>query len=234
MATSSTGAGSWVAFDPDAFEIRVAAPEQDPASHRRIGDREYVRDADPDGLWRYAGSGIPVPGARDLTAEGRFKPRRALDAEGRPSEYIIDVQRLDTTVEELGWLHDIGSVVTDRDGHVTAVIVTPEDWGEHRSRLFGLTAPEIDGSPAARELAEAERRARITTAVADRAMAERNRLLLEHARALTRREAAAIAGLSAARVQQILDRGPAEAEPDHAPPPEQAAASLNWWQSTRT
>ena len=222
-----------VAFDADAVEIQVAAPEQDPSSRRRVGDREYVRDAAPAGLWRYAGSGIPVPGARDLSAEERFRPRRALDAEGHPAEYIIDVKRLETTVEELGWLHDLGSVVTDRDGNLTAVMVTPEVWSEHRGRLFGLTAPEIDGSPAARELAEAERRVRIATALADRATAERNRLLLEHAQALTRREAAAIVGLSAARVQQILDRGPAATEPERAPPPEQAAASLNWWQNTR-
>jgi hypothetical protein len=233
MAPVTPPARARVAFDPESVEIRVLAPEQDPASHRRIGDRDYVRDAAPDGLWRYAASGIPVPGARDLTAEGRFRPRRALDAEGRPAEYIIDVQRLDTTVEELGWLHDLGSVVTDHDGHVTAVIVTPEDWNEHRTRLFGLTAPEIDGSPAARELAHAERRARIAAALADRATTERNRLLIEHAQALTRREAAAIAGLSATRVQQILDRGPAAAQPDQAPQPEQASANLNWWQSTR-
>lgn len=233
MASGAASQPVRVTFDPDGVEIHVATPERDPSSHRRIGDREYVRDAAPDGLWRYAASGIPVPGARDLSAEERFKPRRALDAEGLPAEYIIDVRRLETTVEELGWLHDLGSVVTDRDGHVTAVLVAPETWSEHRGRLFGLTAPEIDGSPAARELAEAERRARIATAVANRATVERNRLLLEHAQALTRREAAAIAGLSATRVQQILDRGPAAHEPEHAPAPEQAAASLNWWQNTR-
>ncbi len=233
MASSAAPEPNRVTFDPDAVEIHVATPERDPASNRRVGDREYVRDAAPDGLWRYAASGIPVPGARDLSAEERFKPRRALDADGVPAEYIIDVRRLETTVEELGWLHDLGSVVADRDGHVTAVMVTPEVWSEHRGRLFGLTAPEIDGSPAARELAEAERRARIATAVADRATAERNRLLLEHAHALTRREAAAIAGLSATRVQQILDRGPVVSEPQHPPRAEAAAASLNWWQNTR-
>jgi hypothetical protein len=230
MASGSADARLHVAFDPDAVEIRVATPEPDPASHRRVGERDYVRDAAPGGVWRYAASGIPVPGARDLTAEGRFKPRRALDAEGRPAEYIIDVQRLDTTVEELGWLHDIGSVVSDRDGHVTAVIVTPEDWSEHRGRLFGLTAPEIDGATAARELAEAERAARIATAIADRATADRNRLLHEHAKALTRREAAAIAGLSAARVQQILDRGPVADDLAPAPPPERSSSG-NWWSS---
>jgi hypothetical protein len=230
---SSTPAADGAGFDPDAVEVRVAAPEPDPASRHRVGDREYIRDAAPGGVWRYAASGIPVPGARDLTAEGRFRPRRALDAEGRPAEYIVDVQRLDTTVEELGWLHEIGSVVSDRDGEVTAVIVSREVWREHGTRLFGLTAPEIDGGPAARELAEAERTARIATAIAERATADRNRLLHEHAAALTRREAAAIVGLSATRVQQILDRGPVEVEPHPAPPPELAATGLNWWSSSR-
>ncbi len=204
-------------------------PEPDPSSRHRVGDREYVRDAAPDGVWRYAISGIPVPGARDETAEGRLKPRRALDSDGRPAEFIIDVSRLDSTLEELEWLHGIGSAVTDRSGRVTAVIVSAEEWVRHRTRRFGLSAPELDGSPPARELAEAERRARIATAIAEQATAERNRVLTEHARSLTRREAAQIVGLSATRVQQILDRGPAAPRQAPAPLAEEATPNANWW-----
>lgn len=161
----------------------------------------YLRESD--GTWRYAESGLEVPGARDATLSDRFNPKFVVAGE-RVERVVVAAQALAEAPELLGWCLEVGVRITDREGELVEVIVPVESW-EERDRVPGaLVAPEHSSDEAERALAIAEREYREAELALERAAEWRAKVLRRHAGDMRRQDARAITGLSVGRIQQLI------------------------------
>lgn len=165
---------------------------------------KYVKD--PDGVWRFADSGIAVPGARDLTLSERFRPKSVLAEDGQTVERIIvsgdDIRR---EPELLGWCLEQGARLENSYGKVIEVLVPFELWQERDHVPGAIYAPEEHSLiEAEREVARVERMCREAERELQAAADARAKVLRRYAHEMTRQEAREITGLSIGRIQQLI------------------------------
>jgi hypothetical protein len=185
--------------------------EQLAAEMASIDGERYLRDAE--GIWRFADTGIAVPGARDLTLTERFQPKKVIGGDGEVERVLVSCLDIERAPDLLGWCLEAGTVIEGADGGAGEVLVPIRLWQEHDRIAGTLVDPARSGTPAERELAVAERRCREAERELERAASIRAGVLRRHDGELTRQEARAITGLSVGRIQQLIrPQGPTELE----------------------
>lgn len=170
--------------------------------HGRAGGTDYLRDSE--GVWRFADSHLPVPGARDLTLTERFEPKRVVAADGKIERIVVSGQSILDAPDLLGWCLEQGTKVEDQAGDVSEVLVPYELWQERDRIPNALVAPEHSEDEAEREVALAERGFREAEKALEEAADKRANMLRRYAGQMTRQEARAITGLSVGRIQQLI------------------------------
>lgn len=167
----------------------------------KINGVQFVRD--PEGVWRFAETGIPVPGARDVTLTERFDPKLIVRSDGEVERVVVSGASIEVGGDLLDWCLEEGSLVLDGDRLIEVLVPYPE-W-QKRDRIPGeLIVPELHGTEPERELAEAERQFREAERGMEEAAAGRAEVLRRYADEMTRQEARAITGLSVGRIQQLI------------------------------
>lgn len=162
---------------------------------------EFIRDGD--GVWRYADSWIPVPGARDVTLTDRFRPKQIVDVDGKVERIVVDGSSIAGAPELLDWCLTEGTPI-EVDGELVEVLVPSDLWAAHDRVPGELISPEHDGNEAEQQVAAAERKCREAELRLEQAAAQRAEVLRRHAGQMTRQEARAITGLSVGRIQQLI------------------------------
>jgi predicted DNA-binding transcriptional regulator AlpA len=114
-------------------------------------DGNYLRDGN--GSWRYAASGVPVPGARDLTLADEVPALRVPDRSPNPTAVWVPRPRALTHPRMKQLLPVVpggyGSFqlpheVSGLPWGTRAVIILPiEFWDEHEHDVVGMAAPEL-------------------------------------------------------------------------------------------
>ncbi|HEX6154308.1 MAG TPA: hypothetical protein VFZ19_12375 [Solirubrobacterales bacterium] len=170
---------------------------------------EYVRD--PEGTWRYADSWIKVPGGRDWTLTERFSPKFVIasskDQVGRIERVVVSGKEIEKHTDLLGWCLELGYPVQGPGGEIFEVMVPFDIWNDH-DRIPGMIyAPELHGTDAERELAQAEREYREADRALEVAATKRAETLRRHSEEMTRQQARAITDLSVGRIQQLIREG---------------------------
>lgn len=164
----------------------------------------YVRDHK--GIWRYADTWIPVPGARDLKLSERFETKDVVSGAGDIERVVISGDSIRESPELLEWCIEAGEPMYGPDGQLKEVFVPHEVWTK-RDRVPGaLVAPEHSSDDAKRQLAHAEREYREADQVLEEAAEARADVLRSLAGRLTRQQAREITGLSVGRIQQLIRR----------------------------
>jgi hypothetical protein len=177
---------------------------ESPFEVAEIDDVKFLRDAN--GVWRYAESGIPVPGARDVTLTERFQPKLIINSEQEIERVVVSAGAIATVPELLGWCLTEGTPVKAGD-ELLEVLVPYELW-QKRDRIPGeLIVPEYHGSEAQQQVAAAEREYREVERQFEKAADYRAEVLRRHYDEMTRQEARAITGLSVGRIQQLIRAG---------------------------
>lgn len=164
----------------------------------------YVRDQK--GVWRYADTWIPVPGARDLKLSERFETKDVVSRTGDIERVVVSGDSIRESPELLEWCVEAGEPMYGADGELKEVFVPHEVWTK-RDRVPGaLVAPEHSSDDARRQLALVERRYREADQALEEASEARADVLRSLAGLLTRQQARRITGLSVGRIQQLIRR----------------------------
>jgi hypothetical protein len=175
------------------------------SSAHRVSDNgiQFVKGSDK--VWRYADSGIAVPGARDLTLSERFETKTVVGADGKTIErVIVSGDDIRSAPELLDWCLEHGAQIENSHGDVEEVLVPYEIWQERNHVPGAIYAPEDSPREAERELAKAERAYREAEQGIEIASAVRADALRRYANEMTRQEAREITGLSIGRIQQLI------------------------------
>jgi hypothetical protein len=189
--TTDTGRASGIPY-PDSSEI---------AARSQLVDLEFERGVD--GLWYYAGTDVPVPGARDVTLREKVRPRQVARPEERPEAVMLSLSEIIGN-PRLNWALQAGTRL--RGGSEDAFVVPWAVWEERGADVVDVSVPERDGVGLMRGLARVERELRLARHRQGIAASARLRTLLFASRlGATRRATAEILGLSPTRVQQLLD-----------------------------
>lgn len=160
------------------------------------GGGRYRRD--PDGTWRYADSGVEVPGAEDMTISSLY------NLEIRRGEVLVP-RELAEREDELAWCLEAGD-----DGRLPGVIRVPvAEWDRRAAEPLGMWAPELADDPQVRELALAESEYRHERARLDAELRAAQRRRDERFRraaqaGMSYRQIAAATGLAHQRIAQIV------------------------------
>jgi hypothetical protein len=166
-----------------------------------VRGRSVVRD--PDGIWRYSDTWIPVPGARDETLTERFEPKFVISQENEIERVVVSGESIAAAPGLLDWCLEAGTPI--RKGGVLVEVFVPFALWQAHDRVPGeLIAPEQDGDEAEQDLATVEREYREAEARFDSLSAMRAHILRRHAENLTRQRAREITGLSVGRIQQLI------------------------------
>lgn len=169
-----------------------------------VGGVHYVRDHK--GIWRYADSWIPVPGARDLRLSERFETKDVVSRAGDIERVVVSGDSIRDSPELLEWCIEAGEPMYGPDGRLKEVFVPYEVWTEKNRVPGALVAPEHSSDNARRELALAERKYRESEKALEEAAEARAAVLRTFAGRLTRQQARKITGLSVGRIQQLIRR----------------------------
>lgn len=162
----------------------------------------YARDQK--GIWRYADTWIPVPGARDLKLSERFETKEVISRTGDIERVIVSGDDIRESPELLEWCLDEGEPVYGPGGEIKEVFVAYEVWVA-KDRVPGeLVAPEHSPDDAKRQLALVERKYREANQALEDAAVARANVLRSLAGRLTREQAREITGLSVGRIQQLI------------------------------
>lgn len=107
-------------------------------SVRFDGNGNYVRD--DDGVWRYTGTPVAVPGARDLTVDEAYPAVLVPQGDRRyrrvPRRWVPR-----RTGHALAWILDDPEVLEVEGG---AVLLVPEtSWADRAGDVVGMLAPEL-------------------------------------------------------------------------------------------
>lgn len=162
---------------------------------------QVVRD--PDGVWRYAKTWIPVPGARDVTLTERFDPKLIVSADGDIERVVVDGASIKAHPELLEWCVIDGTPIRE-DDEIVEALVPYELWLKHDRISSEPFSPEHEGTEPERALAAAERRYREAEQQFELTSAERAEVLHRYSEDMTRQQAREITGLSIGRIQQLI------------------------------
>jgi hypothetical protein len=203
----------WLHVRPQAVYNQLNMASNNPVNNlRRFTGKEVLEESvvhsrpvvrDPDGVWRYTDTWIPVPGARDVTLTERFEPKFVISQENEIERVVVSGESIAVAPELLDWCLEAGTSI-QKDGDLVEVFVPFELWAEHDRVPGELIAPEQDGDKAEQDLATVEREYREAEANFDVLSAMRAHILRRHAEKLTRQRAREITGLSVGRIQQLI------------------------------
>jgi hypothetical protein len=195
--------------DKNELKIHESHLPQDRFETAVVKGVEYVRD--PEGNWRHADSWIKVPGGRDWTLTERFNPKFVIantGGGGQIERVVVSGDDIEAHPDLLGWCLEKGYSVFGAGGEEVFEVMVPwAVWHDH-DRIPGMIyAPELHGSDAERELAEAERKYREADRTLAAAAAKRAEVLRRHSEDMTRQQARLITDLSVGRIQQLIREG---------------------------
>ncbi len=189
----------------------ISAPPQRPRALLEDTDAPaFERHAD--GVWRYAGTDIPVVAAVDRTLAEEVIVRQVARGDEPPEAVLISTAEIDAN-PGLEWVRTRGRRLRSDAGD--EYLVPWEVWQEHASTPVGVRAPERDGSGIVRLAAIEERELRYARHEAELRAARRTRLVaIMTGIGMTRREVGECVGLSTGRVQQVVEDLPPAVQTD--------------------
>jgi len=162
----------------------------------------YARDQK--GIWRYADTWIPVPGARDLKLSERFETKEVVSRTGDIERVIVSGDSIRESPELLEWCVEEGEPIYGPEGELKEVFVAHEVWMTKDRVPGALVAPEHSSDDAKRQLALVERKYREADQALEDAAVARANVLRSLVGRLTRQQAREITGLSIGRIQQLI------------------------------
>jgi hypothetical protein len=177
--------------------------ERDPSLESTAAADELAAERHDDGRWYYAGTSIAVPGAVDLSIAEVVGVREVWLGD-EPQAILVSEDEL-AKHPELAWVPPAARREL-RSGASVEFEVAWAVWQEHAASVVGVRAPERDGSGLARALARSEKDLRFARHEVDLAADRRARLVsIASALGMKRREVGELVGLTAGRVQQLID-----------------------------
>jgi hypothetical protein len=163
-----------------------------------------TRDSD-DGIWRYTGTKVAVPGAIDIPLAARVLAYQVLTPDGEPCGALIPVADVEAD-PGLAFVEQVGLLLRGDDPADHVYRVPQPSWEEHAGRPVDVDAPELGNNGLRRRVAIEERELRFARWRQEQQAERRSRAVaLASALGMTRKEGAAILGLTSGRVQQLID-----------------------------
>jgi hypothetical protein len=171
----------------------------------RLG-ADWEAERGNDGIWSYAGTGVPVPGARDVTLAEVMRPLTLGRPDEEPAGVYISAQELQRH-PMVRWALDEGEWV-DLHGK-EHLWVSWATWEEHANAPVDVAAPEQGDVRMERRLARVERDVRLTRHDLDVVTRRRLETILAFSNlGWSRRRIGEFIGVSATRVQQFVEEAP--------------------------
>jgi hypothetical protein len=169
----------------------------------RLADERPNIVSDASVGWKYAGTEIPVVGARDVTLAEATNPRIVARAGDEPESVLLSLSEIEADPRLL-WAVKEGKRLNG--GEEPEYKVPYAVWQEHGGQPVEAWLPEWDGSGLDRSLALAERQYRFAKQAAEDAGVLRQRVVvLAACLGRSRRVVSDTLGLSTARVQQLSE-----------------------------
>jgi hypothetical protein len=161
-----------------------------------------------DGIWRYEGTNVAVPGAIDVPLAARVRAYQVLAPHGEPHGALIPVSDVEAD-PGLAFVKQVGLLLRGEDPADDVYRVSQPSWEEHAGRPVDVDAPELGNNGLRRRVAIEERELRFARWRQEQQSERRSRVVaLVSALGMTRKEGAAILGLTSGRVQQLIDELP--------------------------
>lgn len=178
----------------------VAAPA---ATLRVDGGAELELVRGEDGIWRFADTGIEVPGASDRTVADIAEILVIAPPAGDPQAVLVPRSQVEAH-SALAWVPAVGTLL--RGGAEERFEVPWPVWQERSGVPVDLRAPERDEKGIRRRMAAVEREVRFARWELERLIQRRARLVaIGAALGMSRREMSEVLGVSAGRVQQLIE-----------------------------
>jgi hypothetical protein len=160
-----------------------------------------------DGVVCYAENGVPVPGLTEVTL-GESLDVRVVARTGRPPEAVLITAAEVEVHAALAWVPNVARRLSSDGGDEFEVPWAI--WQEHAATTVDFRLAECDGEGMERELAIQERDVRFARHALEVHIQRRARLVaVAAALGMTRRAISELLGLSAGRVQQLVEEAPA-------------------------
>jgi hypothetical protein len=164
-----------------------------------------VMERGDDGIWRYEGIDVGVPGAVDVPLAARVQAYQVLTPSGEPDGALIPAADVEADLA-LEFVKRVGRRLSGDDPADDVYRVSQPFWEEHGGQAVGVEAPELGDDGRRRRLAIEERELRFARRRQEQQAVRRAcAVALVAALGMTRKEAAGILGLTAGRVQQLID-----------------------------
>jgi hypothetical protein len=156
-----------------------------------------------DGSWRYADSGIEIPGAVTRTVGEIVDIKVIAERSGTPVAVLVGRSEIDR-LPGLSWIPEQGKLL--RTEPEEEFEVPWPAWEEHSNEPIGVRAPEWDSTGLDRVLAIQEREVRLARHAAELRKADRARMVaIATGLGKTRREISEVVSLTPVRVAQIVE-----------------------------
>ena len=171
----------------------------------RAQREEVPTERDDRGVWRYAGTNVEVPGARDVTLAEQVRPREVARSGESPEAVLLSLSEI-VADARLNWALQAGTRLQGSGTQDDVFVVPWSVWQEHADEAVGAHLPERDARGVMRGVARVERELRLARHRQEVAARERLLMLLFASElGATRRATAALLGVSPTRVQQLID-----------------------------
>jgi hypothetical protein len=179
------------------------------------GSEQLEMERHDDGVWCYSGTDIAVPGAVDRTLDEIVDVRVVARPGQEPDAVLLARSEVEGN-PSLAWVPELGRLLCGQSADQYEVPWPV--WQERAVASIGVRAPERDSDGLKRRLAIDERSVRFARSQLEQMTEIRARTIaIASGLGMTRREIGELLGLSAGRVQQVLEDLPTilRSEVDH-------------------
>lgn len=194
-------------FMAPAIDPRRTTDAATPVATFVAAGHEYPMSRGEDGVWYFSGTPVEVPGAVDVTLAEVVDLREVRRPGGEGAEAVLISRSEVETFPDLAWVEEYG--VCLQGGAQDRFEVPWDIWRERSGVPVDVWTPERNESGIKRVLGATEREVRFARWELDLRTARRARVVaIATALGMTRREISQVLGVSAGRVQQLVEDMP--------------------------